>query len=1397
MRIKLSGIDFSGGIFRIRTEDGSLLTLSLLNEDFPGAGSTTGVNTLCVDYTYVSEGTEHVCSCTSCVGMSSAVPREGMTDGKVYIGSDNPGIYGERLTGRNYAQCWIDVTDPGASQGSSGSRSAAQAEPSEVTSVNGKTGEVFLSASDVGAVPLPLMGQPDGVATLDSTGHIPDSQIPASVSSVATYAQRVLFPAEGRPNVLYVALDENRCYVWNVSYYDEVSGAYDIATSSLPGLLRTLDGDAAHFLNGNGMWSAVTASDVGLGSVANTGDSAVPVENGTTKFTTGGAYTELAKKADKSDTSTELAKKVDKTTTVNGHALSADVTVTKSDVGLGSVVNTGDSAVPVENGTTKFTTGGAYTELAKKADKTTTVNGHALSADVTVTKSDVGLGSVVNTGDSAVPVENGTTKFTTGGAYTELAKKADKTTTVNGHALSSNVTVTKSDVGLGSVVNTGDSATPVSGGTTKFTTGGAYTELAKKVDKTTTVNGHALSSNVTVTASDVGAYVKPGTGIPKSDLASGVQASLGAADTALQGIKVNGTAVTPVSGVAGISVPVPASASPVVDGAASAGTSAEYARADHVHPTDTTREAVANKEQTLSTASTTAYPSSKAVADFVNSSIATNTANFKGTLSEETDLGLTSSATNAQIAAALGSYSWSPSPTNNDYCFVSVNDSATVDIDEYRRFKYNGSTWEYEYTLNNSSYTQAQWDAINSGINTTKVSTYSAHVASTGNPHSVTKAQVGLGSVVNTGDSAVPVENGTTKLTTGGAYTELAKKVDKTTTVNGHALSSDVTVTKSDVGLGNADNTADADKNVLTAKRIVNTETTIKTGNTSQQRITLNTLMTWLLAQQYIPSETACSVIIQTSWSYAANDILQLNISDTDYELQLAGVIIEVIGTVTDYQTGVFRLRIHSSPTTSFTITSGYSTFPVNHIAEYTCNGPYYAPTWKMFLTNDDVTVATQSAKGLMSAADKTKLDSIAAGAQVNTVTGVKGNAEADYRTGNINITAANVGAVPASDKGAANGVASLGADGKVPASQLPYIGGSSAEATLLVGTSAGIKYSTDKGHTWQDSDITSGDYRAFGIFPDGSCIACTRSNVNKVKYSTDNGHTWQNSNSGDGYYGVLGVFPDGSCLLSSYSTGIGIKYSTDKGHTWQDSDITSGNYRAFGIFPDGSCIAGSNNNGIKYSTDKGHTWQDSNITSGDYTALAVFPDGSCVAGSSTSNPKYSTDKGHTWQNSTGSAGPITVFALFPDGSCLACGGTGIKYSTDKGHTWQDSDITSGDYRAFGIFPDGSCIAGSNNNGIKYSTDKGHTWQNSDITSGTYNFLAVLPDGSCVAGNRTSIGIKYSTDKGHTWQNSNNTTATCYAFSAILANWPVTTDATGKIPDSYLPDWLLALKPST
>ena len=76
-----------------------------------------------------------------------------------------------------------------------------------------------------------------------------------------------------------------------------------------------------------------------------------------------------------------LATKVDKTTKVNGHALDEDVILDKDDIGLGNVANVGSSATPVEDGEDNFTTGGAYTELAKKADDNAVVK---LTGDQTV-----------------------------------------------------------------------------------------------------------------------------------------------------------------------------------------------------------------------------------------------------------------------------------------------------------------------------------------------------------------------------------------------------------------------------------------------------------------------------------------------------------------------------------------------------------------------------------------------------------------------------------------------------------------------------------------------------------------------------------------------------------------------------------------------------------------------------------------------------------------------------------------------------------------------------------------------------------------------------------------------------------------------------------------------------
>ena len=58
-------------------------------------------------------------------------------------------------------------------------------------------------------------------------------------------------------------------------------------------------------------------------------------------------------------------------------------------------------------------------------------------------------------------------------------------------------------------------------------------------------------------------------------------------------------------------------ANPAMDGTASPGTSTSWSRGDHVHPTDATREATSNKKQVIVESSSTDFPSSAAVAQYV------------------------------------------------------------------------------------------------------------------------------------------------------------------------------------------------------------------------------------------------------------------------------------------------------------------------------------------------------------------------------------------------------------------------------------------------------------------------------------------------------------------------------------------------------------------------------------------------------------------------------------------------------------------------------------------------------------------------------------------------------------------------------------------------------------
>ena len=123
--------------------------------------------------------------------------------------------------------------------------------------------------------------------------------------------------------------------------------------------------------------------------------------------------------------STEIGKKVDKTTTVNGHALSGNVTVTKTDVGLGNVPN-----VATNDQTPTFTQASTLANIAS-GEKVSTIFGKIMKAiaDVIshianknnphgVTKAQVGLGNVENKSSADILGELTKTNVTDALGYT-------------------------------------------------------------------------------------------------------------------------------------------------------------------------------------------------------------------------------------------------------------------------------------------------------------------------------------------------------------------------------------------------------------------------------------------------------------------------------------------------------------------------------------------------------------------------------------------------------------------------------------------------------------------------------------------------------------------------------------------------------------------------------------------------------------------------------------------------------------------------------------------------------------------------------------------------------------------------------------------------------------------
>lgn len=181
----------------------------------------------------------------------------------------------------------------------------------------------------------------------------------------------------------------------------------------------------------------------------------------------------------------------------------------------------------------------------------------AAAADIEVINTEIGNLSDLDTTDksSLVAAINEAAQSGGGGTsdYNDLTNKPS----INNVTLTGDKSL--SDLGAASAADVAAKYTKPSGGIPASDLASAVQTSLDKADTAlqsapvTSVNSKIGA--VTLTASDVGAgtYTKPSGGIPKSDLASAVQTSLGKADTALQSAPV--TSVNGSTGAVVLSIP--------------------------------------------------------------------------------------------------------------------------------------------------------------------------------------------------------------------------------------------------------------------------------------------------------------------------------------------------------------------------------------------------------------------------------------------------------------------------------------------------------------------------------------------------------------------------------------------------------------------------------------------------------------------------------------------------------------------------------------------------------------------------------------------------------------------------------------------------------------------------
>ena len=314
-------------------------------------------------------------------------------------------------------------------------------------------------------------------------------------------------------------------------------------------------------------------------------------------------------------------------------------------------------------------------------------------------------------------------------------------------------------------------------------------------------------------------------------------------------------------------------------------------------------------------------------------------------------------------------------------------------------------------------------------------------------------------------------------------------------------------------------------------------------------------------------------------------------------------------------------------------------------------------------------------------------------------VTGVKGDSETNYRTGDVNITKANIGLGNVGDTGDSPVPASGGTKKFTTGGAYLYFA-NSRDLTAWLGKAFGWAL----GKNWKHSTSANSSKSFLTVYYANGIWVAGCANNEGLWYST-NGKTWAKGTGSMTGYSFDTVYYANSIWVAG-SVSNGLWWSTD-GKAWTQG---TGSMTSYGFnkvyYANGIWVAGSTSHGLWWSTD-GKAWtQGTGATS--YTIYTVYhANGIWVAGSSSQGFWWSTD-GKAWTQVTGTTISTITEIYFANGIWVAVGkfGYGLWWSTD-GKAWtqaENGEDGTGDVAFTTVYcADGIWVAGSTSHGLWWS----------------------------------------------------------------------------------------------